>query len=166
MLHAKCRIRFATLLLYKRQTFLGISVDGISLVSLFNQGPANVISFGELFSISNRLLTDLSSSLVLRQHVHNVLETISIEQDEQNNASTHFSPPSPLPYDPILAHKCETPAVRTYPSIPHTPAPFQRRSRVGFKCWVFMYTLLLPCSSSRVSFRFVVGSTTKYNTFC
>ena len=55
-LHAKGQIRFATVLLWKRRTFLGISADGISVVSLFNQGPASVINFGELFSISNHLL--------------------------------------------------------------------------------------------------------------
>lgn len=44
------------LLLCRKQTFLGISADGISLVSVFNQGPVSVISFNELFSISNPLL--------------------------------------------------------------------------------------------------------------
>ena len=40
----------------KKQTFLSVSADGISVVSLLNQGPASVINFGELFSISNHLL--------------------------------------------------------------------------------------------------------------
>ena len=171
MLHAKCRIRYATLPSCKKQTVLGIRADGISLVSLFNQGPASVTSFGELFSISNRLsilvaeASDghwlvLASSLAFADTstLTMRLETFSIGQDRQNEAGTHFSQPFPLPYDPIPARKCETPAVRTYPSIPHTPAPFQRRSRVRFRCEVFVYALLSSCSSSRVSVRFVVGT--------
>ena len=41
------------------------------------------------------------------------METIGIQRDEESNAGTHFSQPFPIRYNPILAHKHKTPAVRS-----------------------------------------------------
>ena len=53
-----------------------------------------------------------------------------------------------------------------YPLVARTPASFWRCLRVRFECWVFMFVLSLPCSCSHMSFRFVIGSSTKSMILC
>ena len=154
---------------------MGIPRTGPCSLNTPLSASANCSASATIFSTSLSLRPDeeamvidwslpvaLSFTNTLTMHI----ETISIGWDEQSNASTHFSQPSPICYNPIPARKHETPAVRSVSIRSRTSAPLRQRSRVGSDHWVFVHALLLPFSSSHLSVRCLVGSRTKFNTFC